>query len=76
MFLGCVAMYSQIELMLFAIFQSRSRQASDAGEASACGAIAAFSFFLAIIFGVFTVFLTLWRQHVPAVAGPSMDSYA
>lgn len=61
--------------MLFAIFQAHSRQASG-GEASASGAIAAFSFFLSIIFGAFTVFLALWREHVPAVSNASMDSYA
>lgn len=46
MFLGAVAMYSNIELMLFVLFQARSRQAPNAAEASACAWMATFAFFL------------------------------
>ena len=70
-------MFSQIELMLFTIFAARSRDDfASAGEKSAAGAVAAFSFFLFIIMGFFSAFLCLWRQHLPAAAAPSMDSYA
>ena len=47
----------------------RSRQAESASEKSAGGAIAAFAFFLSIIFGIFSVFLFMWRQYLPVRAG-------
>lgn len=64
-FLGCTAMFSQIELMLFTIFEARGRQAESDSERSADAAIATFSFFLFLIFAVFSVFLFLWRQYLP-----------
>ncbi len=75
-FLGCTAMFSQIELMLFTIFEARGRQAESDSERSADAAIATFSFFLFLIFAVFSVFLFLWRQYLPVsmrsiVGGPS-----
>lgn len=46
-----------------------SRQAESASEKSAGGAIAAFAFFLSIIFGIFSVFLFMWRQYLPVRQG-------
>jgi len=45
-----------------------SRQAESASEKSAGGAIATFAFFLSIIFGIFSVFLLMWRQYLPVRA--------
>ncbi|GAB5036321.1 Hypothetical protein NocV09_03700350 [Nannochloropsis oceanica] len=75
--LGCTAMFSQIQLLLFTIFEARSRQAESASEKSADGAIATFAFFLFLIFGIFSLFLFMWRQYLPTSSSQSsMDSYA
>ncbi|EKU21504.1 hypothetical protein NGA_0208701 [Nannochloropsis gaditana CCMP526] len=75
--LGCTAMFSQIELMLFTIFEAHSRDAVTASEKSAGQATATFAFFLAVIFGVFSIFLLMWRQYLHVGSSQSsMDSYA
>lgn len=63
MFLGACLMFSQMELLLFAIFIGLAKKASGA-EAQADNFFASFSFFLAVLYAVFSGFLFTFRHFV------------
>lgn len=74
-FLGATLVFSQLELLLFAIFASRVPDAITPQEASSDRAVAFFSFVLAVIYGTFSVLLFIFRAEIPE-AGGTADSYA
>lgn len=57
-------MYSQMQLMIFAIFAGLGQEASDPKEQASDNAMAVFSFFLFVLYAVFSVFLFLFRHYV------------
>jgi hypothetical protein len=57
-------MYSQMQLMIFAIFAGLGQEASNPKEQASDNAMAVFSFFLFVLYAVFSVFLFLFRHYV------------
>jgi len=63
-FLGACLMYSQMELLLFAIFVDLASKAQQGPEAASNKAFAVFSLFLAILYAIFSAFLFTFRHFV------------
>ena len=57
-------MFSQMELLLFAIFVDLSKNADQGAEAASNKAFAVFSLFLAILYAIFSGFLFTFRHFV------------
>lgn len=74
-FLGACIMYSQMELLIFAIFVGLGRTANTDAERNSNNAVAVFSFFLSILYAVFSGCLFCFRHYVIDDVPPA-DNYA
>ena len=63
-FLGASIMYSQMELLLFAIFVGLAKTSNGDVERRSNNAMAVFSFFLFILYAVFSACLFCFRHYV------------
>ncbi|TFJ84133.1 hypothetical protein NSK_004606 [Nannochloropsis salina CCMP1776] len=76
-FLGACIMYSQMQLLLFAIFVGLAQTSSGDVERRSNNAMAVFAFFLFILYTVFSVCLYFFRHYVIDDApAPAENSYA
>ena len=63
-FLGASIMYSQMELLLFAIFVGLAKNSTSDVEQRSNNAMAVFSFFLFVLYAVFSACLFCFRHYV------------